>query len=142
MHVTCNLDRTEGLVNGALATVVALRRHTVTIRLHAPESADRAEWTLPRVTFKVQPANLPVEVLRHQIPLRLAWASTVHRVQGDDLERIVVDLRDDYFAHGQLYVACSRGHDREQTWFLVPQNDLHDDHFEVTNVVVPQMLVQ
>ena len=42
-----------------------------------------------------------------QIPLRLAWAVTIHKSQGLTFDKLIVDARQ-AFAHGQVYVALSR----------------------------------
>ena len=42
-----------------------------------------------------------------QMPLRLAWAITIHKSQGLTFEKAIIDAQG-AFAHGQTYVALSR----------------------------------
>ena len=79
-----------------------------------------AELTLCRYNYTVEVDHMPVQIQRKQFPNMLAWASTVHHVQGGMLIRVLVNLRGLFFAHGQLNVAFSRGHEQYETRYLVP----------------------
>lgn len=54
-----------------------------------------------------EPARKVVGAFR-QVPLRPAWALTIHKAQGLTFDRVHVDLGRGAFAHGQTYVALSR----------------------------------
>ena len=54
-------------------------------------------------------------VSRVQLPLKLAWALTVHKAQGMTLSRVELEVGD-AFDHGQVYVALSRAQSRQGLW--------------------------
>lgn len=61
---------------------------------------------LPRIPLI--PTDMPFEFKRLQFPIRLAFAMTINKAQGQSLQVCGLNLENDCFSHGQLYVACSR----------------------------------
>ena len=57
---------------------------------------------------------------RLQLPLKLAWAVTIHKSQGLTLDKVVIDLGKKEFSCGLTFVACSRVRKLRDILFLPP----------------------
>ncbi|MBB5474155.1 energy-coupling factor transporter ATP-binding protein EcfA2 [Cellulomonas hominis] len=107
-------DPLDRWVNGTLARVTALRRDDAglacEVELRDGTRAEVRPFTWEATRPVVDGGSLRREVVGTytQLPLRLAWAITIHKSQGQTLDRLVVDLRGGAFEHGQVYVALSR----------------------------------
>jgi hypothetical protein len=55
-----------------------------------------------------------------QYPLKLGWALTVHKAQGQTLDAVILDFDNQYFAEGQAYVALSRARSISTIRFITP----------------------
>ncbi|MDP3741384.1 MAG: AAA family ATPase [bacterium] len=93
----------SGFVNGTLGVVRGFSSSnglpTVKTRSNRIITVEPAEWTLEE--------NGRIRAKIIQIPLRLAWAITVHKSQGMSLDEAAMDLSH-VFEYGQGYVALSR----------------------------------
>lgn len=118
-----NVDTAGGLVNGSRGVVVGFEWQQ---QQQQPErgcggAAAAALERVPVVRFAARTMPVPraswciddsgaartALATRSQVPLRLAWALTVHRAQGMSLDAVEVSTRG-VFEYGQVYAALSR----------------------------------
>jgi len=78
---------------------------------------------IPRVTLAPKLPDLPFVLRRRQFPVKLAWAMTINKAQGQSLARVGVYLPSPVFSHGQLYVAYSRAGSSEHIKVLVADGE-------------------
>lgn len=98
-------------VNGSLAVVAGFTSKSVIVEIdgHAYEIEPTA-WEKYRYELDPETKKVKREVVGtfKQVPLRLAYAVTIHKAQGLTLDKVYIDFDHGMFAHGQTYVAFSR----------------------------------
>jgi len=106
-------DPADRWVNGTVGTIVAVDptegdRVLVEFRTGGTAWVGRHRWETTRPSVEDGRIVHQVVGVFEQVPFRLAWAITIHKSQGQTLDRMVVDLSGGTFSDGQTYVALSR----------------------------------
>ena len=118
-----NLQPSAGLANGKTFIVKEIKQRSVVAIPMDGDAQSGNEEIFFRIAFKVTTRGM-YSFTRIQYPLRLAFASTVHKYQGQGIPTgsvLLFDLRVSRFAHSQDYVGFSRA--RESLQVLTLQNE-------------------
>ena len=91
---------------------------------------------IPRIMLSSTEGELPFIIGRRQFPIRLSFAMTINKSQGQSFNFVGVDLRMPVFTHGQLYVALSRVTTVNGISVLLPLNQT-----ETNNIIYPEVLL-
>jgi ATP-dependent DNA helicase PIF1 len=103
-----NLDPPPQLWNGNRLFVKNLYSHPIetTILTGCAKGKDVFITQIPLI-----PTDLPLDFKRIQFPVRLVFAMSINKAQGQSLKIVGIHLQNPCFSHGQIYVTCSRvGH--------------------------------
>jgi len=73
---------------------------------------------IPRIPLI--PSDYPFQFKRLQFPVKICFAMTINKSQGQSIQYTGVDLRTPCFSHGQFYVACSRVSSPDNLYLLAP----------------------
>ena len=131
-----NLAPGRGLCNGT--RMVLKRATTCVLEVEIIGGTHNGELAfIPRITLIPSTiSGYSFRLRRRQFPVRLAFAMTINKSQGQSVQHVGLELREPVFSHGQLYVALSRATSSQRVKILLPPTV---SECRVRNVVYPEI---
>ncbi|KAL4580135.1 hypothetical protein LXL04_016316 [Taraxacum kok-saghyz] len=136
-----NIDPSNGLCNGTRLICKGFQMNVIDAEIAVGHHAGKRVF-LPRIPLCPSADDMfPFKLKRKQFPIRLSFAMTINKAQGQTIPNVGVYLPESVFSHGQLYVALSRGISRENTKVLVKSvKEFTNEGVYTSNVVYREVL--
>ena len=102
-----NLNTSQGLCNGTRLICRSFTRFVLEAEVISGSHIGSIVL-IPRISLTAAKTQCPIEFKRTQFPVRLAFAMTINKAQGQTFNTVGLYLPEPVFTHGLLYVAMSR----------------------------------
>jgi len=116
-------DPEKRWVNGTLGVVQELDKNTIIVKVEDKlVEVDISSWEAHKYRFDEDKGETVKDVVGsfNQYPLKLAWAVTIHKSQGQTFDNCMINMGRGAFIFGQTYVAFSRCRTMEGLYLLNP----------------------
>ena len=102
-----NLNQSLGLCNGTRLIITQLTNRIIEGQIINLNNTNEKVY-IPRIEMTVHESKWPFTLKRRQFPIKISYAMTINKSQGQSLDKIGIYIENEIFTHGQLYVALSR----------------------------------
>ncbi|KAG8386163.1 hypothetical protein BUALT_Bualt03G0120500 [Buddleja alternifolia] len=136
-----NLDPSDGLCNGIRMVCRDFNDNVIHAKITVGHHSGKHVF-IPRIPLSpAENEGYPFQFRRKQFPVRLCFAMTINKAQGQTIPFVGVYLPQPVFSHGQLYVALSRGTAMSNTKVLIKLNSIrYIGETRTKNVIYSEVL--
>ncbi|XP_021740135.1 uncharacterized protein LOC110706525 [Chenopodium quinoa] len=137
-----NLAPASGLCNGT--RLICKRFYPNMIECVIATGHHTGEYVfLPRIDLRPSAStNYPFQFQQKQFPIKLCFAMTINKAQGQTLTQVGIYLRRPCFSHGQLYVALSRARNSKHVRVLTKPTTEDQHVYSAKNVISFEILLR
>ncbi|XP_073042457.1 uncharacterized protein [Primulina eburnea] len=136
-----NLDPSDGLCNGTRMVCKGFHANVIHAEITVGQHSGKQVF-IPRIPLSpAENEGYPFQFRRKQFPIRLCFAMTINKSQGQTIPIVGIYLPEPVFSHGQLYVALSRGTSMMNTKVMIKPDMLKNvGDSQTKNVVYKEVL--
>ena len=102
-----NLNPAAGLCNGTRLIVRRMEQRLLICEIITGHHKGDIV-AIPKIICTTEEGRFPFKLYRKQFPVRVCFAMTINKSQGQTIDFVGLDLEHEIWTHGQLYVAFSR----------------------------------
>ncbi|UYV68620.1 hypothetical protein LAZ67_6000238 [Cordylochernes scorpioides] len=135
-----NVNTKRGLCNGTRMIVTELKTNLIYCEVLSGPAKNEIVY-IPRIDCSSGESDYPFKMIRRQFPIKISFAMTINKSQGQTFNKVGLYLPNPVFAHGQLYVALSRITKKENIKILIQEKKNQGHLIEGNSAIFTQNIV-